>query len=134
MRRQVPPHDLAGVVPEGCGIVWQAVKAQHVPAGRHVAIYWDDAIRLEVGVELQGSFVDEEDVVTSATPSGRVASVTHLGPYDALGAAHDAIHRWAASTGQRLAGPRWEIYGHWRPEWNTDPSAIRTEVCYLLAD
>jgi hypothetical protein len=33
-----------------------------------------------------------------------------------------------------LAGPQWEIYGHWLPEWNKDPSQIRTDVYYLLAD
>ena len=30
-------------------------------------------------------------------------------------------------------GPSWEIYGHWRDEWNRDPSKIRTDVFYLLA-
>jgi effector-binding domain-containing protein len=133
VRHQVQVGDLARVVPESCGIVWQAVKAQKVPAGRHVAVYWDASIRLEVGVELQGAFVDDGDVVASATPAGMVASTTHLGPYGGLGAAHDAIRRWCAANGHRLAGPSWEIYGHWRPEWDTDPSRIRTEICYLLA-
>jgi effector-binding domain-containing protein len=134
VRREVPASALAGIVPECCGIVWQAVKAQHVPAGRHVAIYHDDAIRLEVGVEIHGSFVDDDEVVTSATPAGRVACLVHLGPYETLGVAHAAIHRWAAAHGHRVAGPRWEIYGHWQREWDTDPSAIRTDVYYLLAD
>lgn len=134
IRRQVAPSELAGVVPECCGIVWQAVKAQHVAAGRHVALCRDDTIRLEVGVEIRGPFVDDGEVVTSATPAGTVASITYLGPYETLGAAHDAIHRWASVTGHRLAGPRWEIYGHWRPEWDADPAAICTDVCYLLAD
>jgi hypothetical protein len=38
-----------------------------------------------------------------------------------------------ADHGRRLAGPRWEIYEDWRPEWDADPSPIRTDVCYLLA-
>jgi hypothetical protein len=25
------------------------------------------------------------------------------------------------------------IYGHWQPEWNADPSRIRTDVFYLVA-
>ena len=134
IRRQVRPTELAGVVPECCGIVWQAVKAQKAAAGRHVALYWDGSIRLEVGVELLGPFVDDGEVVQSATPAGTVASVAHLGPYGGLGAAHDAVRRWCTAQGRRPAGPSWEVYGHWRPEWNTDPSAIRTDVCYLLTD
>jgi effector-binding domain-containing protein len=132
VRRQVSASELAQVVPECCGLVWQAVKAQKVPAGRHVALYRDDSIRLEVGVELQASFVDDDEVVNSATPAGTVATVVHLGPYDGLGTAHDAIKQWCVANGRRLAGPSWEIYGHWRPEWDTDPSQIRTDVCYLL--
>ena len=134
IRRQARQTDLAAIVPECCGIVWQAVKAQKAAAGRHVAIYWDASIRLEVGVELLGPFDDDGEVVRSATPAGPVASVTHLGPYEGLAAAHDAVRRWCETHGHRLAGPSWEIYGHWQPEWNVDPSAIRTEVCYLLVD
>jgi effector-binding domain-containing protein len=133
IRRQASPAELSALVPECCGIVWQAVKAQKAAAGRHVAVYWDGSIRLEVGVELLGSFVDDGEVVQSATPAGTVASVTHLGPYGGLGAAHDTVRRWAETQGRRLAGPSWEIYGHWQREWDADPSAIRPDVCYLLA-
>ena len=64
---------------------------------------------------------------------GTVASVTHLGPYGGLGAAHQAIHDWCRANNHRTAGPSWEIYGHWKDEWNADPSQIRTDVFYLVA-
>lgn len=134
IRRQVAPSELSRVVPECCGLVWNVMRAQQVKAGRNVAVYLDDAIQLEVGVELGGTFAGEGDVVPSSTPAGVVASVTHYGPYGALGAAHDAIHHWSRTTGRPLAGPRWEIYGHWQPAWNADPSLIRTDVHYLLRD
>jgi effector-binding domain-containing protein len=133
VRRQARPSELSTLVPEGCGLVWEAVRSQRTKAGRHVAIYWDDSIRLEVGVELLGPFTDDGDVVVSATPAGTVATVTHLGLYAGLGAAHDAVRRWCSEHGQRLAGPSWEIYGHWQREWDADPSAIRTDICYLLS-
>jgi effector-binding domain-containing protein len=126
--------ELPSVVPECCGLVWEAVKAQKVPAGRLIAIYWDGSIRLEVGVELKGPFTDDGEVVSSATPAGAVASITHLGPYASLGWAHDAVRKWCQANERRLAGPSWEIYGHWRSEWDADPTQIRTDVCYLLVD
>lgn len=46
IRRQARAADLSSLVPECCGLVWNAVRAQQVPAGRHVAVYWDDSIRL----------------------------------------------------------------------------------------
>ena len=132
LRRQAHASELSRVVPECCGLVWNAVRAQHAKGGRHVAIYWDGSIRLEVGVELEGPFAEDGQVVRSATPDGTVAWVTHLGPYNALGAAHDAIHDWAKAGNHRLAGPKWEIYGHWKKEWDADPSQIRTDVFYLV--
>ena len=96
-------------------------------------LYWDGTIRLEVGVELLGALTDQDEVVHSATPAGPVASATNLGPYNTLGAAHDAIHQWCKANDKTLAGPSWEIYGHWLPEWNNNPSQIRTDVYYLLA-
>ena len=120
------------MVPEGCGLVWNAVRAQDARGGRHVAVYWDASIRLEVGVELLGPFRDEGQVVRSATPGGWVAWVAHFGPYSGLGAAHSAVRDWCNAHHHRLTGPNWEIYGHWQAEWNTDPSKIRTDVFYQV--
>jgi effector-binding domain-containing protein len=133
VKRQARAADLSRLVPECCGIVWNVLRGQNMKGGRHVAIYWDDAIRLEVGVELQAPFDGHGNVVRSATPAGPVAWTTHVGPYNGLQAAHDAVHQWCKANGRTLAGPRWEIYGHWLPEWNSDPSKIRTDVYYLLA-
>lgn len=133
IRRQARAAELSRIVPECCGLVWDAVRAQNVKAGRHVAIYWDGSIRLEVGVELHGTFVESGDVVCSATPAGSVASATHFGPYGGLGAAHETVRTWCRENHHQLAGPSWEIYGHWQSEWNDDPSRIRTDVFYLLS-
>ena len=133
VRRQARASELAAAVPAGCGVVWSFVRAHQLSAGRNVAVYWDGTIRLEVGVELNGSLPDGGDIVPSATPAGLAASVVHLGPYDQLGTAHQAIRDWCSAQGHQLTGPNWEIYGHWQSDWNSDPSQIRTDVFYQLA-
>ena len=136
VRRRASADQLSTLVPECCGLVWRAVQAQKetgAKGGRHVAIYWNGDIRLEVGVELQGPFEETDEVVRSATPSGPAAVVTHFGPYRGLGAAHDAVRTWCEANGHRLSGPSWEIYGHWHPEWDANPSLIRTDVFYQVA-
>ena len=132
VRRQARPGELSRIVPECCGLAWNAVRAQQVGAGRNVAIYWDGSIRVEAGVELAGPFKQEGNVVQSFTPGGQAASVTHLGPYGGLGAAHAAIQEWCRSSGYRQTGPQWEVYGHWESAWNDDPSRIRTDVFYQV--
>jgi effector-binding domain-containing protein len=135
VRRCAKSQDLSKVVPNGCGTVWSVVRSQQIPgAGRHIAIYLDGQINLEVGVELDAPFGGHGEVVSSSTPSGPVAATTHLGPYGQLHQAHDAIRQWCASNGYALAGPNWEIYGHWQDEWNSDPSKITTDVYYLLIE
>jgi effector-binding domain-containing protein len=133
VRRRASMRELARVVPDACGTVWGVVRAQKVEgAGRHVAVYWDDQINLEVGVELAAPFAGFGDVVGSATPAGPVATTTHYGPYGQLHHAHEAIRRWCGSNGYMPAGPNWEIYGHWKDEWNSDPAKICTDIFYLL--
>jgi effector-binding domain-containing protein len=132
VRRRARPSELATVVPQSCGLVWEFVRAHQVKAGRHVALYLNGNIDLEVGVEVDGDFHEQGEIVRSRTPSGLVVSAVHFGPYQGLGAAHDAIHAWCGSEGHRLTGVRWEIYGHWQPSWNTDPSGIRTDVFYQV--
>jgi effector-binding domain-containing protein len=133
VRRRARPPDLAAVVPQGCGVVWDFVRARGLKGGRHVAVYLNGQIDLEVGVELAEAFEDDGGVVRSSTPAGTVVTAVHFGPYQRLGAAHAAIRDWAAVRGHRLAGANWEIYGHWQPDWNRDPSSIRTDVFYQVA-
>ena len=133
IRRQAKRSELSRVVRECCGLVWNELRAQQVKAGRNVAIYLDGSIRLEVGVEVFGAFAERGDVVRSTTPAGAVAWATHFGPYGGLGAAHDAVRKWCEANDRSLAGPNWEMYGHWAQEWNSDPSKIRTDVYYQLA-
>ena len=134
VQRQAQPSDLSRIVPECCGLVWDALRAQGVRGGRHVALYWEwnPSIRLEVGAEVSDPFTEQDGLVRSATPAGTVASVTHFGPYAHLRAAHDALHAWCKAGPHKLAGPSWEIYGHWQPEWDANPARIRTDIFYLI--
>src|SRR5262249_23573641 len=133
VRRRATLAQLSSVIPEACGTVWNVIRAQHVAgAGRHVAVYLDDAINLEVGVELAAPFAGHREVIASALPAGSVATTIYFGPYQQLAAAHDAIHQWGRDNGITFVRPCWEVYGHWKDEWNRDPSKIQTDVFYLI--
>ena len=95
---------------------------------QNVMLYKDDRPDVEVGVLVRGSLQAEGPVIASELPAGEVATATHRGDYARLGVTHDAVRDQVAARGRELAGPRWEIYGHWRP----DPSEVETEVFWLL--
>jgi effector-binding domain-containing protein len=129
VRRKARLSELSKVVPACCGEVWNFVRAHQIPQpGRHVAVYLDGEINLEVGVEVPGPFVGDGNVVPSSTPAGLVAWVVHMGPYSRLGDAYDAIKSWCASRGQKTAGPSWEVYGH----GTDDPAKTRTDIYCML--
>jgi hypothetical protein len=73
-------------------------------------------------------FVAVGAVVPLETPSGPAAMTTHYGDYGRLGEANSAIHAWCRANQRPLAGPSWEVYGHWQEE----PALLRTDVYYLL--
>jgi hypothetical protein len=70
VRRRAGFAELARVVPEACGVVWKVVQSQKIAgAGRHVALYLDDVINLEVGVEMAAPFAGYGEVIGSALPA-----------------------------------------------------------------
>jgi effector-binding domain-containing protein len=133
VRRQTPLQELTKVLPEAYGVVWDFVRrAQVRSTGRNVAVYLNDRIdrmEVEAGVEVGPEVVAEEPLFLSATPAGRAAMTTHVGPYSGLIAAHQAVRRWCREHHHVRAGPNWEVYGH----WNDDSEKLRTDVFYLLA-
>jgi len=97
--------------------------------GHNVFLYHHgDPMRADFGVEVTREFEPSGEVRPVTTPGGEAAVVRHVGPYDALGRAHSAIHEWAKESGRSLARMSWEIYG----DWNEDPAKLETVVMYLL--
>ena len=85
-------------------------------------------MNVDFGVEVTRRFVQSGEVFATETPAGKVASTVHVGPYDRLGDAYNAIHAWAAANSRDFADQSWEIYG----DWNDDPNKLETTIVYLL--
>jgi effector-binding domain-containing protein len=109
--------------------VWSTVRGNElIRPGRNVMLYKDDVPNVEIGVEAAAAFEPIGRVVCSELPAGRVVTATHRGPFEGLGAAHDAVIQACAERGLRRLGPSWEIYGHWD---ESDPKP-EVEVWYLV--
>jgi len=109
--------------------VWAAVRSSDATLpGHNVMLYTDDVPNVEVGVEIDGAFSAVGRVVSSALPAGPVATTLHRGPFEHVGAAHEAVIEWCDQRELPRTGVRWEIYGHW-DEAAPEP---QVEVFYLL--
>lgn len=129
VRGTAAPGTLSRAVPTACGEVWEYFRAAALPKpGRNVALYLDGKISYEAGAEVAAPFPGSARVVCSTLPTGKAATATHHGPYDRMGATHQAILAWCRTHGHTLAGPSWEVYGH----WTDDPLQLRTDIFYLI--
>jgi effector-binding domain-containing protein len=133
VRRVAHRQELPHVVPASMGAVWNMLRAAGLRGGRNVAVYRDDAVTVDVGVEIQPGTPLPDGLVAAATPAGNVAAVAHYGPYGQLNVPHAALRAFCEEHSHRCAGPNWEIYAHWVTEWEQNPHLIRTDVYYLLA-
>jgi len=112
--------------------VYAAARAGDVTLdGQNIFVYHGmtgDDTDVDFGVGTRASFAPTGNVQEALTPSGRAATTTHWGSYSGLRDAHVAVKQWCRANGEKLAGPHWEVYGH----WTDDPTKLRTDVYWLL--
>jgi hypothetical protein len=99
--------------------------------GQNIFIYRGasgDQLIIDFCVGVKAPFGPTGAVQPIETPSGMAAMTTHVGDYGGLGSAHAAVVEWCRAHQRALAGPSWEVYGH----WCDDPAQVRTDVYYLL--
>jgi effector-binding domain-containing protein len=79
--------------------------------------------RFSVAEAIQG----EGDVIASVLPGGLVATILHIGPYEAMEPAYEAIASWVDQKGGESTGDPWEVY-FGDPQEDNDPDTWKTEV------
>jgi DNA gyrase inhibitor GyrI len=84
-------------------------------------------VGVEFGVGVTAHFAPAGLVQFVELPTGTVATVTHWGDYARLGEAHAAVIAWRRTQGHELAGPRWELYGHWS---HATVRRVRTSIIF----
>ena len=115
--------------------VWAFLKNNRaLEPGHNLFLYHhperrDAAMDIDFGVQVHQRFEAAGNVGCRETPAGEVAWTRHVGPYDQLKAAHDAVHAWCAANKRAIGSESWETYG----DWDNDPAKLETTVSYLLA-
>jgi effector-binding domain-containing protein len=114
--------------------VWAFLKSDGSLKPRHNLFLYHHPARRELpmevdfGVEVDRRFETLGNVRCVETPPGQIAWARHVGPYDRLRGAHDAVHAWCAANGRAIGDLSWETYG----DWSNDPAKLETVVSYLL--
>ncbi len=124
---------LREVLPE----VWRHIEHHEGrPAGPPFTRYHDYAdgrVDLEAGIPVESPLPEGGRVRAGELPGGRVVTTVHVGPYEKLPEAHDALHVWMREHGHAPDGPQWEYYLT-DPGEEPDSSRWRTELVWPIRD
>lgn len=113
------------------------IGSRQVPvAGPPLAIYRDYAdgnVTMDIGfpVPAAASALAADEVKAGMTPGGKAARAIHMGRYDMVGNAHDALGAYFKKLGHPIPTRSWEVYLN---EPGKVPDAeLKTEV-YMPVD
>ena len=113
IRERVPMTVIGKAMGEGFGEIVRATEAAGAEIdGLPFAIYHEldpQELDVELGFPVLGE-VETGRVHSATLDGGRVACVVHMGPYDEVPAAYDALTRWVQLQGERVVGPPREVY------------------------
>lgn len=91
----------------------------------------------ETQVDIEGGMPVSERVpgtgriAAGELPGGTAVTTVHMGPYEKLPEAHDALHVWMRDHQKESAGAQWEYY--WTdPGREPDPSKRKTELVWPI--
>lgn len=122
--------DIGTWIGEAFGKVAQAAADQGVelvgmPFGRFLPV-GGDRMEATAGMPVATTIEPTDDVEADVLPGGEVAVTLHVGSYEDVPAAYDAVHAWVAEHGTPAGAP-WEVYLN-DPGEHPDPATWETEV------
>ncbi len=134
IKTRAPATELRAVLGKAFGEVLAVMQAQgQQPVGPPFVGYGNydmTDLDLEIGFPSATPLEGRGDVVPSVLPGGTWASTMHVGPYDQVGPAWEALHRFIVTKQRQVGGRGYEFYFD-GPD--TPPEALRTRVSFPLA-
>ncbi len=135
IRTQCHVAELGAILAEILPEVWRYVRKNGVnPSGPPFTRYHgfsEDRVDIEGGLPVPTAVPGEGRIVAGVLPGGEVATTIHMGPYDRLPHAHDALHEWITANKKVSAGAQWEVY--WTdPGHEPDPGKWKTELVWPI--
>lgn len=126
------------MMPQVLGQAWGAIM-QHAgrigaqPSGPPFVAYHNmdmQDLDLEIGFPFMQQLSGEGEVQAGEIPGGKAAECLHVGPYDQVGAAYEALQQWMGANGYTPSGVAYEFYLN-DPQI-TPAAELQTQVVFPL--
>ncbi|HZY42650.1 MAG TPA: GyrI-like domain-containing protein, partial [Anaerolineae bacterium] len=102
------------------------------PVGMSFAAYYNmdmQDLDIEIGFPVSRPLPDRGNIHSGALPAGPIAVTMHIGPYDTVGPAYEALTHYAQANGYAPSGVAYEFYFS---DPQTPPEQIQTQVMFPL--
>jgi len=127
------------MLPQVLGPAWGAIMEHAGRIGAHpsgppfVAYHNMDMqdLDLEIGFPFAQELTGGGEVLSGEIPGGKAAVCLHVGPYDQVGAAYDALQKWIEGNRYKPSGVAYEFYLN-DPQTTPAPE-LETQVIFPLA-
>ncbi len=134
IRTRTPARSLPQVVGQAYGaIMAYAGQLGVLPSGAPFVAYYNmdlEDLDMEIGFPFGQKLAGNGQILASEIPGGKSATCLHVGPYDQLGAAYEALQKWMQANGYVPAGVAYEFYLN-DPQ-ATPPTALQTRLVFPL--
>ncbi len=135
IRVTTTPAELGQVLGEVLPEAWGYLRDRGIhPAGPPFARYLEygeDRVDVEAGLPVAEAVAGEGRISAGERPGGEVAFAWHVGSYDTLSAAYEALEAWIGDQGRKPVGAPWEVY--WTdPGETSDSSEWKMEVLWPI--
>jgi len=111
------------------GIMQYLGELGETPAGMPFGAYYNldmQNLDVEAGFPVAKALPGEDEIKASQIPGGKFISTVHVGAYDSVEPAYDALTKWAKDNGYEPSGVAYEYYLN---DPTKDPSIIpETEI------
>ena len=137
VRVEVAPNELSRKFAEVFGAIYPYVAEQGAtPSGAPYGCYHEfgpDRVVVDIGVPVSQALPPSGDLKSTELAAGPIAFTTHVGSYQHLQRAHDAVKRWIDRNGKRVLGVPCDQY-EVGPGQVSEESRYRTRVVYWIED
>ena len=131
VRMQCAPNEIGKVYGEALGRVFAHIgKAGVAPVGPPLAVYHrydEEGVDMSVAVPVAGPVSEGDGVTFSELPAGLMGMTVHVGSYQTIGKAWEALTAWMQQHGHEQGDPCYESYLT-DPSEEKDPAKYLTEV------
>jgi effector-binding domain-containing protein len=127
-------QNLPQIVGQAYGAIAQYLgQMGEQPAGAPYVAYYNmdmQDLDIEIGFPVARPLPGQGNIQPSQIPGGQAAACLHVGPYDQVGKAYEALTQWLQANGRAATGVAYEIYLN--DPTSTPPEALQTQVVMPL--